>query len=99
VSDDSDETEGRKLYRAHADRLANAQVNMARRKVKLEKGRPPRFNLQAGIAAQDCREAKLAFVLVQIARGRYDSGRPLDGELARQYAREVLTHCGMSWKP
>lgn len=33
--DDSDETEGRALYRAKADALANAQVNYAKRGVKL----------------------------------------------------------------
>jgi hypothetical protein len=33
-----DETEGRKLYRARAEALARAQVNMARRPVKLLKG-------------------------------------------------------------
>lgn len=32
---DPDETEGRKLYRAQADALAKAQINMARRTVKL----------------------------------------------------------------
>ena len=33
--DDPDETEGRKLYRAQADALAQAQVSIAQRKVKL----------------------------------------------------------------
>lgn len=33
-ADDSDETEGRALYRARADRLAQAQVAMAKRRVK-----------------------------------------------------------------
>ena len=33
--DGSDETEGRKLYRAKADALANAQVNIAKRPVTL----------------------------------------------------------------
>ena len=31
---DPDETEGRKLYRGHADALAKAQINLARRKVR-----------------------------------------------------------------
>lgn len=35
MADDSDETEGRLLYRARADALAKAQIAMARRKVKL----------------------------------------------------------------
>jgi hypothetical protein len=35
--DDSDETEGRRLYRAQADALARSQVSMAKRKVKLRK--------------------------------------------------------------
>lgn len=43
---DPDETEGRKLYRAHANALAKAQVGIARRKVSLRVSRsdddPPR---------------------------------------------------------
>jgi hypothetical protein len=35
MTDDSDETEGRKLYRAHADALARAQVSMGKRRIKL----------------------------------------------------------------
>lgn len=34
-----DETEGRKLFRAHADALASAQMNLAGRKVRMAKGR------------------------------------------------------------
>jgi hypothetical protein len=33
--DDSDETEGRRLYRAQADALAKAQVAMGKRRVRL----------------------------------------------------------------
>lgn len=33
--DDPDETEGRRLYRAHADKLAAGQVAMAKRRVKM----------------------------------------------------------------
>lgn len=35
MDDDSDETEGRRLYRAKADALAQAQVAYGRRRVKL----------------------------------------------------------------
>lgn len=34
MTDDSDETEGRKLYRARADALANAQVAYSKRRIK-----------------------------------------------------------------
>ncbi len=42
MNDDSDETEGRKLYRAKADALANAQIAMGKRRVKPinDPGRP-----------------------------------------------------------
>lgn len=42
--DDPDETEGRALYRAKAETLARAQMNIARRSVKMAKtkhGRKP----------------------------------------------------------
>lgn len=57
---DPDETEGRKLYRAKADALANAQVSIAQRSVKLSeqvgwfvwgralKGVPTRSKVLAG---------------------------------------------------
>lgn len=38
--DDSDETEGRKLYRDRADALVAAQQGMARRKVKMQRPKP-----------------------------------------------------------
>lgn len=34
MTDDSDDTEGRRLYRAKADALATAQTSMAQRKIK-----------------------------------------------------------------
>jgi hypothetical protein len=37
--DSSDETEGRRLYRAQADALAQSQISMATRKVKIRKDR------------------------------------------------------------
>lgn len=37
--DESDETEGRRLYRAQADALAKAQVAMAKRKVQMDRTR------------------------------------------------------------
>jgi hypothetical protein len=37
MSDDPDETEGRRLYRARANALANAQIAMAARKIKLRR--------------------------------------------------------------
>lgn len=40
--DDSDETEGRALYRSIANKIARFQMNLARRKPRLtaEQGRP-----------------------------------------------------------
>lgn len=39
---DPDETEGRKLYRAQADKLAASQVAMGKRRVKLAEDDPGR---------------------------------------------------------
>lgn len=40
MSDDPDETEGRKLYRQQANTLASAQVNIAKKVKKLTQGTP-----------------------------------------------------------
>lgn len=40
VDDDSDETEGRRLYRARADALAKSQVAMGKRRFKLAEDKP-----------------------------------------------------------
>lgn len=40
MTDDSDETEGRRLYRARADVLAKSQIAMGKRRSKLANDKP-----------------------------------------------------------
>ena len=47
----------------------------------------------------DCFATAVRFqdALVEIARGRWDNGRPLAAETARQIARKALTDRGRGW--
>ena len=42
---------------------------------------------------------RMKFLLGEIARGRFDNGRPLAAEVSRQMARDVLLICDLSWSP
>lgn len=39
----------------------------------------------------------LTYVMGEIARGRFDNGRPLAAETSRQMARDVFSRCGLEW--
>lgn len=39
----------------------------------------------------------LTYVMGEIARGRFDNGRPLAAETSRQMAREAMGRLGLGW--
>lgn len=51
-NDDPDETDGRALYRAHANTLARAQVSMARRQIWIKQPKPDGRDTEAPLTKE-----------------------------------------------